>query len=144
MKQTIDGKNVPYWCWYYLLDFNDMDGRETMNDMFFSKRLMNLTSDEFWSLFGVVTKKEIEFKDIIINKTQLSDRRLTLDDGEVPDRCWDYLYSFTSADEKELISNTVSQERPCDLTTEEFWKYFEVVATKEFETKGEYINNKER
>ena len=90
MKQTIDGKNVPYWCWYYLLDFNDRDGWETINDMFFSNRLMDLTSDKFWSLFGVVTKKEIEFKDTIINKTKLSDRRPTLDDGEVPDRWWKF------------------------------------------------------
>jgi len=29
MKLTIDNKEVPDRCWYYLLDFNDRDNFET-------------------------------------------------------------------------------------------------------------------
>ena len=61
-KTTIDNKVVPDRCWYYLLDFNDRDDKETLYDMFDKKRLLDLTHDEFWKLFEFATKSEIETK----------------------------------------------------------------------------------
>ena len=60
MKTTIDDKEVPDRCWYYLLDFNDIDQWETMMSKFDKMRLCDLESHEFWELFEFATKRESE------------------------------------------------------------------------------------
>lgn len=129
MKYTSDNKGVPARCWYYLLEFNDLYGWETLFSMFSSQRLMDLTYDEFWKLFKTIVEKDFENR----NEPFRGDRKTTIDDREVPDRCWQYLYSFSHYDTEDTMFHTVSAERVCDLMFDEFWKYFEVVTKKELE-----------
>lgn len=128
-KFTSDNKEVPARCWYYLLEFNDLDRWEILFLMFSKERLMDLTYDEFWKLFKVVVERDFEKRNDPFN----GDRKITLDDKEVPDRCWQYLRSFHLYDTNDIMLNTVSLDRIQDLTFDEFWKYFEVVTKKELE-----------
>lgn len=62
MKTTIDDQKVPDRCWYYLLDFNDMDHWKTMLSKFDKIRLCDLESHEFWELFEIAVNIETTTK----------------------------------------------------------------------------------
>ena len=67
MKKTIDGKEVPDRCWYYLLDFNDRDGWKTITSQFGGVlKLHQLTEDQFWVLFKIATNKDHGSNDVIV------------------------------------------------------------------------------
>ena len=135
MKETNVKDRVPARCWYYLLEFNDLDGWETMWRMFSKERLLDLTFNEFWELFYKATGEDFATKDTI----EYGDKKTTIDDKEVPDRCWQYLKSFNERDNGNIMLNLVIGDRVYDLTFDNFWKYFEFVTKLEFESKGNYF-----
>ena len=61
MKETFDNKLVPSRCWYYLLDFNDRTKKQFIYEVNpeCEGRLSYLTYAEFWVLFDMATKFEI-------------------------------------------------------------------------------------
>ena len=61
MKETFDNRLVPARCWYYLLDWLDTYGRDIMFEIEpqCEGRLAYLTFDQFWSLYGTVTAREL-------------------------------------------------------------------------------------
>jgi len=60
MKTTLDDKNVPARCWYYLLDFNEQDRWATIKEIEPDSggRLSLLTYEQFWKLWELATNKE--------------------------------------------------------------------------------------
>jgi hypothetical protein len=58
MKQTSDNKNVPDYCWYYLLAFNDKDNWKLLYEMFGVMKLHVLTYEQFWQLFEAATRQD--------------------------------------------------------------------------------------
>jgi len=60
MKTTLDDKNVPARCWYYLLDFNQQDEWKTIKEVEPDSdgRLFLLTHEQFWKLWELATKQE--------------------------------------------------------------------------------------
>lgn len=61
MKATLDDKQVPARCWYYLLDFNDTTDKKFILEIEpdCQGRLSLLTYEQFWKLFKVATDFEI-------------------------------------------------------------------------------------
>ena len=62
MKNTLDDKQVPSRCWYYLLDFNDRTSKKFILQVEpdGEGRLSLLTYDKFWELFQIATEFEIK------------------------------------------------------------------------------------
>jgi len=60
MKKTLDDKEVPSRCYYYLLDWNERDEWKTINEMFEVQRLCLLEEKQFWELFKVATEKDMQ------------------------------------------------------------------------------------
>lgn len=60
MEQEEQGlkEQVPSRCWYYLLEWNDKDDWATMQENFFTKKLRDLTTEQFWELFKIATDKD--------------------------------------------------------------------------------------
>jgi hypothetical protein len=58
MKKSKDGKEIPDRCWYYLLAFNDRDNWETIERLFGTKRLSDLTMASFAQLFEIAGKQD--------------------------------------------------------------------------------------
>lgn len=61
MKELIDYSQVPARGYYFLLDWNEVDERKTMNELFNKNRLCDLELHEYIQLFDIATKKDIEF-----------------------------------------------------------------------------------
>jgi len=60
MKELIDYTQVPARGYYYLLDWNEVDGWKTMFELFNKKRLCDLELHEYIQLFDIATKKDLE------------------------------------------------------------------------------------
>jgi len=62
MKKTLDDKNVPSRCWYYLLDFNQRTNFKFIKEVEpdGDGRVSLLTYDKFWELFKIATEFEIK------------------------------------------------------------------------------------
>lgn len=60
MKTTLDDRQVPARCWYYLLDFNDTTQKKFILELEPDSegRLSLLTYDQFWALFKTATEFE--------------------------------------------------------------------------------------
>lgn len=58
MKKLIDDSEVSSRSYYYLLDWNDQDGKETMMRLFSKVRLCDLELYEFKELFKLAVKTE--------------------------------------------------------------------------------------
>jgi hypothetical protein len=60
MKILNDGTMVTSRSFYFLLDFNDRDGWETLVNMFNVRKLHDLDINQYIQLFEIATQKEIE------------------------------------------------------------------------------------
>lgn len=62
MKNTLDDKQVPSRCWYYLLDFNERTNKKFILEVEpeGEGRLSLLTLDKFWQLFKIATEFELK------------------------------------------------------------------------------------
>lgn len=60
MKNTLDDKQVPSRCYYYLLDFNEKDGWKTIKEIEPDSggKLHLLTYEQFWKLWKIATEME--------------------------------------------------------------------------------------
>lgn len=60
MKELVDGVLVNARSYYYLLDFNESDQRETINKHFSKNRLCDLTISEYKLLWAYAIQKDFE------------------------------------------------------------------------------------
>ena len=61
MKTLADGTTVIARTFYYLLDWNDRDYWKFMTENFDKKRLMDLTLEEYISLWEEATKSDTKY-----------------------------------------------------------------------------------
>lgn len=59
MKKTLDDKEVPDRCYYYLLDWNEVNRWFALKLLTDARKLNELTYDEFWILFNHAVKKDL-------------------------------------------------------------------------------------
>ncbi len=60
MKQLADGTEVSSRSYYYLLEYNDRDEWKTIDSLYGICKLSELNKEQYWNLFHVLTKKELE------------------------------------------------------------------------------------
>jgi hypothetical protein len=59
MKTLLDNTLVSARSYYYLLDWNEVDGRKTINKEFNKNRLCDLNMSEYTKLFLIATTSEL-------------------------------------------------------------------------------------
>jgi hypothetical protein len=59
MKILFDSSEVSARSYYYLLDWNELDQKNTINNLFGKIRLCDLTLEEYKKLFKIATEKEL-------------------------------------------------------------------------------------
>ncbi len=60
MKTLVDGTQVTSRSYYYLLDWNDVDGFKYLTQTLKKNKLMELNILEYMQLFSYATKQEIK------------------------------------------------------------------------------------
>lgn len=54
------GEVIPSRCYYYLLDFNEVDKKEKFNELHPSyESLSQLTAKEFWALYKIAVEQDL-------------------------------------------------------------------------------------
>ncbi len=61
MKDLADNTKVPSRIYYYLLDWNEQDNKQTIFNQFDKLRLCDLNLDEFKLLFDYAIKCDIKY-----------------------------------------------------------------------------------
>lgn len=59
MKKTSDGQIVPNRCWYYLLDWNEVDKWDTLQMLYRVKSLKELNHAQFMNLLSVAANADV-------------------------------------------------------------------------------------
>lgn len=58
MKDLSDGTQVPARCYYYLLDYMDVEGKEEFEKRYGTRRLYDLNNAQFWAFFRTTAAKD--------------------------------------------------------------------------------------